>query len=267
MFTFLFDLRMPALVSPSFYRSIHHQLGPLQKSLVASTSPTNVSRRIYGAIDDEATTQKGHTKNQTPLYDLIYDPSNLTIRSSIPNIPIPGISSLGLTTSPHSDQQSWSRLEALNVHNHVLSVYTDTRNRPLEEERTCKTSRGWWVIWVRVPGKPITDIIPTAISQQISATLPKELSNINLSNQGINTGFASSFPPREALIIHKSNDTSLGRHSQGRRSGSRFLRDLSGASVGSGSDGGSVASGAKNLTEGFGFDAHKHVESLLSLNR
>lgn len=242
-----------SLSYPSFYRSIHHQLGPLQKSLVASTSPVNVTRRIFEATDNDASAQKRRT-SENPIYDLVYDPSNLTVRSSIPNIPYPRVPSLETTTFRGPERQSWSRVEALNVHNQILSTYTDTRYRPLEDERTCKTSRGWWLIWVRLPGRPVTPI-----NQLLSTALPNTRGNDN----DPMTARPSIFPSREAFIVHKSSDAPSLRHAYGEGSGTRFLRDLSGAST----SGGGRSGGAKNLTEGLGFDAHRYIEGLLSLNR
>ncbi|KAH8697168.1 hypothetical protein BGW36DRAFT_378105 [Talaromyces proteolyticus] len=235
MFTFLFDLRTPSLSLPSFYRSIHHQLGPLQKPLLSSTSPQNVYRRIQFA-DFDISQEKRASMVDNPIYDLIYDPSNLTVRSSIPNIPELGVSSPNYM-SPFSTPEGhdkWSRIEALNVHHQFLSTYLDTRSRPLEMERTCKTSRGWWLVWVRIhepePNK-------------------------------------QSSPPKEAILIRKASDPSAVSTRQSRGgSGVRFLRDLSGATM-SNSMGAASNTSPSKLAEGLGLDAHKYIESLLSLNK
>lgn len=250
MFTFLFDLHTPSLTLPSFYRSIHHQLGPLQKPLLSSTSPLNVTRRIYFSDSDAGEKKRSSSVINNPIYDLVYDPGNLTVRSSIPNIPEPNTLATG---HGHERQTQWSRLEALNVHNQFLSTYIETRSRPLETERTCKTSRGWWLIWVR-----IRDPSP----------LPEQNHNPPLQ------------PSKEAFLIRKASDTlssisngkAGARHTREGSSGIRFLRDLSGASS---SPANAAATGNANestlapgrLTEGLGFDAHRYIESLLSLNR
>ncbi|PCH05085.1 Protein of unknown function DUF1712 [Penicillium occitanis (nom. inval.)] len=250
MFTFLFDLRTPSLTLPSFYRSIHHQLGPLQRPLLSSTSPLNVTRRIYFSDSDAGEKKRSSSVINNPIYDLVYDPGNLTVRSSIPNIPEPG--------PGHDRQTQWSRLEALNVHNQFLSTYIETRSRHLETERTCKTGRGWWLIWVRIHDQQsLPDQNPTATPSQ---------------------------PSKEAFLIRKASDALSstsnggiigGRHTREGSSGIRFLRDLSGASssptaAGAGAVGGNgndSTSAPGRLTEGLGFDAHKYIESLLSLNR
>lgn len=228
MFTFLFELQTPTLVYPAFYRSIHYQLGPLQKPLLSSTSPANVSQRI--SISNITQNTRRSTTNKQPIYELVYDPSNLTIRSSIPNIPEPGsFAAEGIANTP-----PWTRLEALNVHHRILATYSETRLRPLEVERTCKTNRSWWVTWVRVPNSAKEDI-------------PEKSESFN-----------------EAFLIRKASDyaTTAGHSRTG--SGSRFFRDLSGASA-SPSGLGSMTSG--RLAEGVGLDPRRYIESLLSLNR
>lgn len=255
MFIFLFDLRTPSLSLPSFYRSIHHQLGPLQRPLLSSTSPHNVYRRIQLSDTEPNNGKKALSIVENPIYDLIYDPSNLTVRSSIPNIPEPGIAGPSnyaspFTTSPGNGHDKWPRIEALNVHSQFLSTYTDTRSRPLEMERTCKTSRGWWLVWVRV--------------------------NDDQQQQQQQQQQASS---KEAFLVRKASDSlssaANARQSRGGgSSGVRFLRDLSGASsalatsdsiIGHNNNNNNTAPG--KLAEGLGLDAHKYIESLLSLNR
>ncbi|OKL58936.1 hypothetical protein UA08_05645 [Talaromyces atroroseus] len=265
MFTFLFDLHTPSLSLPSFYRSIHHQLGPLQRPLLSSTSPDNVSRRIYLAEDCDACKQKrasssaAHSNNNhnNPIYDLVYDPGSFAVRSSIPNIPEPGIafepssSRRDATTTiiTTATLPPWSRVEALNVHSQFLSTYADTRTHPLETERTCKTSRGWWLIWMRIRDYP----------QQQQHT------------------HDSDNDMKEAFLIRKASDApgpyAAGggsvRHSRDASSGVRFLRDLSGASssLALGMGLGDNTSSPGKLTEGLGFDARRYIESLLRLNR
>ena len=203
MFTFLFDLHTDTLGMPSFYRSLHHQLSPLRKPLLASTSPSKVAERLWNASTPGSTAS---TSNGQPIYDLLYDPTNLTIHTSIPNIPEPGTAAaegLDLKTSP------WSRIEALNVHTQILNTYISTRRHSSELERTCKTSRGWWVVWMRLPHAPTT-----------SETHSKEY--------------------REAFLVRKASDyVAPGA----RKSSGRFGRDVSGSSDGSGWGPGKLAEG------------------------
>ncbi|KAL4881462.1 hypothetical protein BJY04DRAFT_58542 [Aspergillus karnatakaensis] len=237
IYTFLFEVSTPSLSDSSLYHRIHHQLGPLQKLLGASTSPLNAESRISSA--PEKSQQQNH-----PVFDLVYDPHNLSIRSSIPNIP---------DLISHQSQRiiapkALSRLETISVHHRLLATYIETRARPLELERTCKTSRGWWMVWVRVSSSP---------------QIPQETPDTNQDKQ------------REAFIIHQASDHpafssghTRNTSSIGGGSGARFLRDLGGAS----SPGLSLQSSRMDLTpgklvEGLGLDARRYIENLLGLNR
>lgn len=159
IFTFLFDLHTDSLAIPSFYRSLHHQLGPLQQPLLSSTSPTKVSERLSEALAPRSTVT---TRSSQPINDLVYDPYNLTVHTTIPNIPEPG-SSPGI---PTAGQAAWTRVEALSVHSQILNTYISTRRRASELERTCKTNRGWWVVWMRIPH--------VAASQQLNQMVYRE---------------------------------------------------------------------------------------------
>ncbi|THC92588.1 hypothetical protein EYZ11_007918 [Aspergillus tanneri] len=238
IYTFLFDSETPSLSDPSLYRSIHHQLSPLHKPLINSTSPANAAARISvseGAFDIN---QRFLTKNQ-PVYDLVYDPSNLTIRTSIPNIPDLGTHPPG---HPDSNITPWLRVESLNIHHRLLSTYVETRSRPLELERTCKTSRGWWIVWVRFSESDSGNIRkgpPIVVSDDVR---------------------------QEAFLIRKASDhVSSVAHARN-SSGSRFFRDLSGASS-PGLASSRTDTGPGKLVEGLGLDARRYIENLLSLNR
>ena len=145
MFICLFELQTDTLAIPAFYRSIHHQLGPLQRPLLMSTSPDEASARLWEASLPKSTAS---TQSSQPIGDLVYDPTKLTIHTTIPNIPEPGSSP---AESVVDDTAPWSHIEALNVYSQILSTYESTRRRNSELERTCKTSRGWWVVWMRLP--------------------------------------------------------------------------------------------------------------------
>ncbi|OXV09560.1 hypothetical protein Egran_02677 [Elaphomyces granulatus] len=266
MFTFLFELQTPVLSSPPFYHSIHHQLGPLQRPLLSSTSPLNTFRRRTPIMSDHrpsTSTSSHHERSRTPnqpVYDLVYDPSDLTIRSSIPNIPEPPPAA----DAPLSQNPAWSRIEALNVHNQLLSTYIDTRSLPLEVERRCKTGRGWWLVWARVPKQQMQDDEATATSEP---------------DAHHERGHGHD-PPREVYLVRKANDTASSSSSSRRTHSSslRFFRDLSGG-VSSSSAGaslsappaavsGSIGTGRseKLVMEGLGFDTRKYIETLLSLH-
>jgi hypothetical protein len=285
IFAFLFELHTPSLAYPSFYRSIHHQLGPLQKPLLRSTDPAKVAARIANAMSEGTTTTSTSPGNSNsaacpPIYDLIYDPEKLTIHGSLPNIPFPeslaaqrlaahttvsgSWYTLGIPTSSSSSsslnpttpkawsnntagtpRDAWTRVEALNVHTQILNTYTATRRLQGELERTVKTGRGWWVLWMRVQGRVNADAD-------------------DAENRGV---------PKEAVLVKRAMNDGEGSGGASSGKGGRHVsseigwlaregrRDASGSSAGGG--GGGVSS----VSEGVGVDARRWVEGLLSLNR
>ena len=219
IFTFLFDLHTDALAMPSFYRSLHHQLGPLQRPLVASTSPSKVSERLWDAAAPKSTAS---AKSSQPIYDLVYDPVRLTVHTTIPNIPEPGPNVID-----GQEMIAWTRVEAMSVHSQILNTYSSTRQHTAEQERTSKTSRQWWVVWMR------------------------------LSQPGSARGIGSE-AYREAFLIRKASDYVPPAS---RKPSSKFRREVSGSGVGGG------GWGPGKLAEGIGIDARQYIEGLLSLNR
>ena len=201
IFTFLFKLQTDALAMPSFYRSLHHQLGPLQRPLLASTSPRKVSERLWEAAAPKSTAS---TKNSQPICDLVYDPARLTVHTTIPNIPEPG--------ACHGESQEllpWTRAEALSVHSQILNTYSSTRRHTTEQERTSKTGRQWWVVWMRLPrSRP--------------------------------TGATGSDAYREAFLIRKASDYVAPAS---RKSSGRFGREVSGSGAAGGWGPGKLAEG------------------------
>jgi hypothetical protein len=281
IFAFLFALHTPTLTFPSFYRNIHHQLGPLQRPLLRSTDPMKVAQRIADAVGERSSTttparREGPADSMLEaqtIYDIIFDPDKLTVRTSIPNIPVPGtfaaeglsslsrspvtvsgswytlgipISSPSLTSRHQSgsgvEKGPWTRIEALNVHTQILNTWSATHDDRsidgrMERERTVKTARGWWILWMRVP---------------------------STSNYGIE-------PDKEAFLVRKATDlaASVKRRDAGSAaSGSRWLlrdqtRDISGSSTGNRAGVTAMA----GISEGVGVDARKWIDGLLSLNR
>ncbi|WEW55439.1 hypothetical protein PRK78_000870 [Emydomyces testavorans] len=235
MFAFLLEPETPSLSSPSFYRSIHHQIGPLQKPLLSSTCPSKASQRLANC-----SSYHSFKNNEAPpeqIYDVVSDPSNGTIRASLPNIPEPG--------APPSGPNSWSRLDALNVHTQIINTLIETRHRPSEIERTCKTNRGWWVLWMRL---------------RDSATRPHSRHVQDSSDDARKSAPSSpKIALREAFLVRRSSDYVAA--GQGSRKG--FFQSISGSS--GDTQGGWTAPG--KLAEGIGFDAKRYIEALLSLNQ
>ncbi|KAL2864613.1 uncharacterized protein BJX67DRAFT_207982 [Aspergillus lucknowensis] len=244
IYVFLFDNAAPMLSDPSLYHRIHHQLGPLQKPLSTSTSPSTVASRISNTSESGLNAQQ----RQLPVYDLVYDPHNLSIRSSIPNIPDLIFHN---QTSRLSDPPPLSRVETISLQHRLLTTYIETRSRPLELERTCKTSRGWWIVWVRVSSRPDT-LNPNLV--------PSEQEN---------------HKQQEAFIIHQASDHPSASSGHARNtssisggSGARFFRDLGGASSsGQSLQGSRMDTGPAKLVEGLNLDARRYIKNLLNLNR
>ena len=240
IYTFLFDPATSTLSDPTLYQTISHQLSPLHKSLSNSTSPATAELRI-SMSDNALDINKRFTGKTQPVYNLVYDQTNLTIRSSIPNIP-----DLGSTVNEPRDPAThpWSRVESLNIHHRLLSTHLETRSRPLEVERTCKTSRGWWIVWIRMSEPPRQE---------------QESTN---SNASIHTTDAH----QEAFLIRRSSDSVSPSGHARNSSSNRFFRDLGGASS-PGLQASRTDTGPGKLVEGLGLDARRYIENLLSLNR
>ncbi|KAL8711314.1 MAG: hypothetical protein Q9220_004211 [cf. Caloplaca sp. 1 TL-2023] len=178
IFTFFFDLQTDSLAIPSFYRSLHHQLGPLQRPLLNSTSPSKVSERLSAASAPKSIVS---TRSTQPICDLVYDPHNLTVHTTIPNIPEPGSDA---QTAAGGDF-AWTRVEALSVHSHMINTYISTRRHRLELERTCKTNRGWWVVWMRLPH--------VAATQQLNRVVYREAFLVRKASDYVAPGGKFSF--------------------------------------------------------------------------
>ena len=235
-----------------------------------------------------------------PIFDLIYDPRLLTVHTSIPNIPDPGTSAAeGLEVSGHS-VAGWTRVDALNVHSQVLATLQSVR-RGGEVERTSKTSRGWWVVWMKVPPSgPAADRIDYSGSGNDSssaATVTRRGGEHDaVHTPGTPTPSAHYFAynkqnqldaekwdmHRTALLVRQSSDSSAAAvkasassrttsagglwSSLGWASSTTTEEKAGGVTAGWGPAGaGNGAGGA--LAGGVGIDARKYVEGLLSLNR
>jgi hypothetical protein len=182
MYCFLFETRTSSLQWGGLYRQLHTNLLPIHKPLLSSTSVNKVAQRIEASHaaevgDDRASVLSGGTNTlpakggksaseTNPIFDLIYDPRLLAVHTSIPCIPDPGTPAAeGLGFSPQGSKRipsGWSRVEALNVHSAILNTLQSVRNRPGELERTSKTSRGWWIVWMKCPMPMSSDTIMSA---------------------------------------------------------------------------------------------------------
>ncbi|KAF7896209.1 hypothetical protein EAF00_006223 [Botryotinia globosa] len=144
IFIFLFELRADTLALKGLYRSLHKQLQSLIKPLLKSTS-------FRAPKPEIPISPLANTKNPTaPIYDLLWDPKTLTLDSNIPNIPDPQ----QVQTQEQADSLPWSRIEALNTHLQIMHTYIATTADKNTLERTAKTSRGYWILWTRIPAPP-----------------------------------------------------------------------------------------------------------------
>ncbi|KAF2461626.1 hypothetical protein BDY21DRAFT_418634 [Lineolata rhizophorae] len=191
IYTLLFDPTTASLALPGLYRTLHTFLSPLHRNLCLSTSPSRVAARLASAANPTSTLPPLFAPSpravsslvSQPIYDLVFDPHSLFVHASIPNIPDPGTATAdglalgsgapaplgGATTATSSPAAAaraaspspagrapaaapaMSRVDALNVHAQMLETVAATRRRGDEVERCAKTSRGWWVAWMRLP--------------------------------------------------------------------------------------------------------------------
>ncbi|KAK0745388.1 hypothetical protein B0T21DRAFT_408406 [Apiosordaria backusii] len=259
LYIFLFQLRTDSLAWDGMYKSLHTQLAPLHKPLLLSTAYRPERPDVGGAV---ATAQ---------IYDLVWDPKLLTIHSTIPNIPEP----VSVTAPGVKKPGVWTRVESLNTHNQILNVYSNTRDDMSEFERTCKTSRGWWIVWTRIleRGGKNTDgsLTPTTTTTATSTTGTATITGLVDGHGSSDGGGGSSYEggqtgevgvTKEIILIRRASDHGGG--------GLRGVSTSYIGSVGSGSGGtggGGWADGASKLAQGIGVDTRRYIEGLLSLNR
>ncbi|EPS44012.1 hypothetical protein H072_1992 [Dactylellina haptotyla CBS 200.50] len=185
IFAMLFHSTNESLNKASFFKLLHQQLGPLKGPLIAS------SEKQY------------QPSNNKGVYDLIFDPATLTVHTSVPSIPEPVYNNpLEPVTS-----SGLPRIEALHVHSQVIRVIEDTRWRDIplgspsgERERTNRTTRGWWVAWMRLEGVETQVRMP-----QLPSTSPG--GNLQVERQGL-------VPPEDDIA---SFIGSVSKHRRGRR--------------------------------------------------
>lgn len=271
MFTFLFELRTDALALYSLYRSLHLELGPLYKPLLSSTrhrpeKPPGIADSPMG--------------KRAPVYDLVWDSKFLTVSSTIPNIPEP-------PASPHAkdEQSSWTRVEALNTHMQMLNMFAATRSSRSDLEQTYKTSRGWWIVWQRIPdpNAPSTSVSSATNSPRPGARTPM-MSRPGLSLRGassIGTSFVTSSNDRSMVsgpahpFLDRDNSTPDIIMKQNKevfllRRASDYVDSKSsgllGISSSPGESGWGLGSPVK-LAQDIGVDTKRYIEGLLSMGR
>jgi hypothetical protein len=212
IFAFLFELRTDSLAWDALYRSLHYQLAPLRKPMLASTK-FRPERPAAGPA-------------ASSIHDLVWDPKNLTVHSTIPNIP-----------EQYTPQDSWSRADALSTHLQLLNLHGATRSKMTDLERTQKTNRGWWIVWTRLVEKPAGDASATL------STIQETASDDEGTYSRAGTAEEEDEGPqveKEIFLIRRASD-----HARFRSEG--------------GND------GAGKLAQGIGVDTRRYVEELLNL--
>ncbi|WPH01080.1 Vacuolar fusion protein CCZ1-like protein [Acrodontium crateriforme] len=286
MYCFLFQDRTVSLQYADFYKDLHWNLNPIHKPLLSSTSVAQVSQRIEASHErysDTTSVRSNHTNtlpskgsiDKSEIYDLIFDPRTLTLHTSIPNIPEPGTPAAeGLSTGRNhkASPREWTRLDALNVHSQILNSLASVRSRPGETERSSKTSRGWWIVWMKIP--PSAHIVTTEknhhAGDETSESTPSLLDDETTEDKTTQPSNEKDLH-RTAFLVRKSSDAiSPAKPSAGSRVTSGMFQSLGLARSSTADDrtgGASAGWGPGALAGGMGFDARVYVEGLLSLNR
>ena len=319
MFAFLFEPRTSSLTYSSLYKTLHATLRPIHTRLLASTSPENIYQRLniaqYQHQHQTSNITNPDTQDNTnPIYSLLHDPATLSLHSTIPNIPAPGA------------YKPWPRLEALNVHSALLASLTATSTGPTADasalERSSKTARGWWVVWLRLPpsialddARPLEDRGRAGgrrgvgesddgeSDAEVKQPAQSGAGGWLLDSQGgahstVGQSSVTAFGPsvgethRIAFLVRKAGESgsgsgggsasavrsgsSSGGGGVGRYMGSGMWSSLGMRGLGGGGGNGDSPSAGGGAGEegngatgmgGFGVDARKYVEGLLSLNR
>lgn len=270
IFVFLFELRSDALALSTLYRSLHYQIGPLIKPLLASTS----FRASRPDISDDT------PDSSSPIYSLIWDPNLLTINSTIPNIPDPHQAQMNTAQIP-----PWTRIEGLNTHMQIINTYISSTTEKSQIERTCKTSRGWWVVYCRIPDPEPSQSETSIISG--TARIPKPIAEESTDSQdttapsqaresratstfdtSINSGPAHPFldvpsSTSDLALAAKVKEIFLIRRASDYTSSKSSTRFVSGQSL---TDDSGWAAGTGRLAQGIGVDTKRYIEGLLNLN-
>ena len=270
IYTFLFQPEAELLARPSLYRTLHTYLFPLHRPLCSSTSPTRVAPRVLSS--HPSSNVPAARASSAPVFDLVYDPVTLTVHSSIPNIPEPWLESTEQGKVDSSGTAEWNRMDALNVHSQILATRADTTWRAAarhERERTVKTARGWWIVWMRLPSPAAADSAGDEGANDAAST--KDGNAEYKDGPGANTQFGDNDkesletekPLREAFLIRQAHDPTDAR---GKITGSTHWKQRKGGMFGL-MEADATDWGPVKLAEGIGIDARRYVEGLLSLNR
>ena len=262
VYAFLFEQRATTLQMSSFYMSTHEHLIPLHRPMSQNTSSAHIARLFEDSKFDSSEPASSSTgpgnKKPSPIFDLLFDPRRLTVHSTIPNIPLPGTSAAeGLSSYLQKGEQAstWTRIDGLSVHSQILNTIESAKYSSREIERSAKTNRGWWVVWMRLaPSEARKAVQPSNNNEQTETAAPIARSDEHDTDQC-----------RVALLVRKASDWTAPKASSG---SSRTASGMFGFGRSGDTSGGANGSwGPAGLAGGMGFDARRYVEGLLSLNR
>ena len=226
IFVFLFGLRTDSLEWDALYRSLHYQLSPLRKPLLASTQ-----------YRPERPNSGTGTNSSPGIHDLVWNPLDLTVHSTIPNIP-------GSVYGDAAAERHWSRADAVSTHLHVINIFGATRSASNSDiERSQKTSRGWWVVWTRLierPPPPPAPQSPGSARDSPSATPPPPSPSAASGEAGGSmVAVDDPLTTKEIILIRRASDHA--------------------GAAGSGTE------NAGKLAHGIGVDTRRYVEDLLNI--
>nr|POE94339.1 vacuolar fusion protein ccz1 like [Quercus suber] len=279
VYCLLFESQTTSLQYSKLYNDIHHSLLPIHKSLIASTSAVKVSQRVDASLSaqDDSASLRSVTRSSTnsesdtsDIYDLLYDPRTLSLHTTIPNVPDPGTPAAeGFIAGLARDtQHTWTRVDAMNVHSQLLSTLSSAQWGDNDLEKSSKTSRGWWVVWLKLP------LNTTDADQTSSAASTASVGRSDLPS-GATVPLPSTMAPvapephRIAFLVRKAVEsnpvvnTSVGSRAMAGLFGALSLRSSSTTD----DRGAKMGPGPGTLAGGIGVDARQYVEGLFPLNR
>lgn len=227
LFTLLFQTHTDSLALDSSYRSLHQRLSPLRRPLLSSTryrpdrpQQPQSSTGLLGGNSSAAA---------AAIYDLVWDPTQLTVHSTMPSIP---------ETHDPSATEPWSRADALNTHTHILAVHASTNSTSGHAlERSQKTSRGWWIVWTRLLRHHAPVSPPANLSTIQESVSEDEREASDAEEEGAEEEGPPPTVDKDIYLVRRASDHVRARDA--------------------------AASG--RLASGIGVDTRRYVEDLLSL--
>ncbi|KAF1810273.1 hypothetical protein P152DRAFT_460784 [Eremomyces bilateralis CBS 781.70] len=314
IYAFLFEPSTPSLSLSTFYRHLHAFFSPLHQPLSNSTSPVRLAARIAMAPHAQttsttygpspATAKTSRMRNPHPIYHIVHDPTTMSTHTSIPNIPElhPRHPMHILNVPPPATQPpNWSRVEALHVHSQIIATIAATRKRhhdydpgePNEDwsmrsegekevERTCRTSRGWWVVWMKMLTAASNDEVDPKIgegskSDRSSTTEPAtsepstgmESETEHTSSESRSEGSKQRQRPsqlvKEAILIRQAGDAAASAKDT-RSTSLNMGMGLFNFGTSERTPHSTVPVPPQRLAEGIGVDARSYIDGILGLS-